>query len=305
MNLFISIGLAFVHLCYSLSPQQYSDMMSIFQELESYQLIQNFPQNRIASLQISELRKEHDIHPSKPIFSLDFLKNIKAITTQCQDNPQEFTPLSPETQRDSKQYLKLCQNIIDLTSKLKNDIQNDILAFYLKRSFDSLIYLATSYNCYEKTIYKQKFEPLLSHLSQHPFWKKINPLKNNHILQVIPKADENIEDYILEGLYNPLLMRQIPQYIHPIRQKKYTIIIPSSLHGYALFKDDQRITTPFLTYYCRIRTPISSPRRRTKKNSLHALFSCRYSHAKNFRKPAFKTPPSTHTIRIMRIREYS
>ena len=182
MNIFIWISFIFVHSYYTLAPQQHPDMMSILQELESHLSIKSFPQDKIATLQIIELRKEHHIHPQTPIFSTKFFKTIKSMTAQCENNFDQFKPPSLITPHDATRIPELCQTLIDRASKLEQDPHNDILAFYLKRTLDSMIYIATPYNCYEARVYKKIFKTLLVYIQKHPFWSEVKPLKNTEPL---------------------------------------------------------------------------------------------------------------------------
>ena len=249
MNAFIWINIIFTQFCYSLAPQLSPDMMSILQELESHQAIKDFPQDKIAHIQITELRKAHHISPLKPVFSMNFLKEIKTITKRLNDNHQHLPSPTSFTPLDAQRYQELCQTIIELTIKLEQEPFNDIQAFYLKRALDSLIYIATPYNCYEEKVYKQNFRYLLFFIQKHPFWKKINPLKIKHPLPLIPVIQKSIKDALFEGEYNPLLIHQNPQKKAPLHHRKYDTLIPCSLHGTSLIKANQRTSLPFLTYY--------------------------------------------------------
>ena len=295
MNLLVWISLIFIPFCYSLAPQKNLNMISILQNLESYQSIQSFPQSQIATIQIEELRREHHIYPQQPIFSTDFLTHIKSIIKRCQNDPQSFIPPCPITLRDHTRYTELCHTLIDLVYKLENDPHDDILSFYLKRTLDSLIYIATPYSCYEEVVYQKKFKELILHLRTHPFWKKINPLKSTSPLQVIPKAQNAPLNFILEGEHNPLMIHQRPQLPIPYHKKKYDLLVFSQLHGFVNMKGNQWKTVPFLTYYSN--TELSFPFRDTCYTRIAQMH---FSHTaivilKIFRKPPSRRPPATHT----------
>ena len=94
-------------------------------------------------------------------------------------------------------------------------------------------------------------------------------------------------------------MNQIPQKLPPILRKNYDVLILSCLHGNTFLEGHLHTTIPFLTYYAKEELLFPFQEKGIHKKSLYALFTCRFCHLENFKKPPAKISSSAHTFHIL------